>query len=153
MDLVSLPILNKIAKGFTLIEIMIVLVILAVLSALGIMAFTRVIMQARDAKRQTVMNDLRQALGRYNLINQQYPNSPNDFCGTIYTLVSGNFLDLQPLDPASGQPICVSGNDGNKTIGRVMYNYIATPSSGTASSYQLKLVKETGGYSDFYSGQ
>ena len=107
-------------------------------------------MQARDAKRASVMHDVQVALELYNVRNQQYLNSINDFCGTVSVLVTGNYLPVAPMDPKEQTVIC---GTGNPYVGNAMYNYTATPSSGIATSYVLTLIKESGGRADFYSPQ
>lgn len=135
-------------KGFTFIELIIVLLIIALLAAVGVTAAQRALMQARDAKRASIMHDVQNAMGHYNLQNQGYPQVI-DFCNLISALVP-NYLTDPPVDPKTQTAIC---GVGNSYIGGAMYNYTATPSSGTASSYVLTLVKESGGRADFYSPQ
>lgn len=97
-------------------------------------------MQARDVKRASIMHDLQNALELYNIRNENYVNSP-DICGLVSVLVTGNYLPVVPVDPKTKMSICDNG----------FYNYYATPSGGNATSYLLKLTKESGGYADFYS--
>lgn len=129
---------------------MIVLAILALLAMVGLAAMSRVLMQARDAKRASIMHDVQNALELYNVRNQQYFNTANDFCGVMNILVTGNYLPTAPVDPKTQTAIC---GVGNSYIGGAMYNYTATPAAGTASSYVLTLIKESGGRADFYSPQ
>ncbi|MBI3559148.1 type II secretion system protein [Candidatus Gottesmanbacteria bacterium] len=136
-------------KGFTFIELLIVIAVMVLLATIGT-ATSRILMQARDVKRASIMHDVQNALGLYDIRNGQYFNTTNDFCGVINILVTGNYLPVAPFDPKTQTAIC---GVGNSYIGGAMYNYTATPSSGTASSYVLTLVKESGGRADFYSPQ
>lgn len=139
------------SKGFTFIELLVAVTVVAVLGLIAMVVFPRVLMQSRDAKRSSIMHDIQFALGLYNLRNQQYPDSSNSFCTVFNTLISGHYLEVVLVDPRTQTPICSSGEVENKTIGGAMYTYVATPSSGMATSYLLKLTKESGGSMDFFS--
>lgn len=132
---------------------MVVVTVIAILSAMAVVGYPYYIKSSRDGVRGSIMNDVRTALELYYLRNLNYPNSPNDFCGLIPVLTGGNYLLVLPLDPATQTSICNLSSDGNRYTGGAMYTYIATPSSGVAASYLLKLSKESGGFADFYSPQ
>lgn len=60
-------------KGFTLIELMIVITVIAILVTIAIVSFTRVQQQARDTKRKAEIRTISQALHAYNADHGQYP--------------------------------------------------------------------------------
>lgn len=64
---------NKKQEGFTLIELMIVIVILGVLSMIGITAFTSSQVRSRDTKRKSDLGNLRKALEFYFNDYGKYP--------------------------------------------------------------------------------
>lgn len=66
--------LSKNNKGFTLIELLIVIVIIAILTTIGLSNFRSSRMKARDAKRQSHLKQMQEALEAYNNDNGQYPN-------------------------------------------------------------------------------
>ncbi len=120
-------------KGFTFVELIIVVGIIALLSTLAAVGIPYALKSSRDGVRANSMNDVRTALELYHLRNFQYPNIPNDFCGLLTTLTGGNYLSFQPKDPRTQTNLCSGPGDGNVTIGGAMYNYTATPAAGTAS--------------------
>ncbi len=92
-------------SGFTLIELLIVLAILALLAAIGLVAYNTVLKNARDAKRQSDLALIRSALEAYNTDQKYYPASID---GTSITNTTGTnvvpitvktYLNQVPLDP------------------------------------------------------
>lgn len=63
------------ARGFTLIELMVVLVIIAVLGALIVPSVIGRIAEARTTAARTDINSLMQALKLYKIDNQRYPTA------------------------------------------------------------------------------
>jgi general secretion pathway protein G len=71
----SLPRRSSFARGFTLIELMVVLVIIGVLGAIIAPAFLGRADEARVTAARTDVNNLMQALKLYRLDNQRYPST------------------------------------------------------------------------------
>jgi general secretion pathway protein G len=132
-------------RGFTLIELMVVITIIAILSTIALFGINKAQASARDVSRQQIMNGLRTALERYYSDNQAYYTTTNNFCGLTAALVAAGYLPSQPNDPSTKAAICGSGNP---TAGGATYTYV-----GAAGSYTLTLAKESGGSSTFLSPQ
>lgn len=75
---------NRLRIGFTLIELMVTVAIIAILVALGIGVFSRAQRNARDAVRRAALRGLKTALEIYKLESGNYPSSsgcPASWCG------------------------------------------------------------------------
>lgn len=60
-------------KGFTIIELLIVIVIIAILATIGVVAYGGVQQNARDSKRQSDVSSLHTGFEAYFVQAQQYP--------------------------------------------------------------------------------
>ena len=93
----------KNSRGFTFVELLVVVTIIAVLSGIGIASFTSTNQRARDSKRKADLEAIRSALEICRSENGAYPagldlvlDTQIDCGGTIY-------LNVIPLDPRDGQ--------------------------------------------------
>ena len=84
--------LNRSKKGFTLVEIMIVVVIIGLLAAMAIPAFQKV---RKNSLAKTVVNDARQLAGGAQQLLLQYPDTVNPIVVT-YTNTSGVITSPTP---------------------------------------------------------
>jgi general secretion pathway protein G len=97
---------RAVRRGFTLIELMVVLVIIGVLGALIVPNFLDRADEARVTAARTDVNNLMQALKLYRLDNQRYPSTEQGLEALIRKPTSGNippnwkpYLDKLPADP------------------------------------------------------
>lgn len=67
--------------GFTLIEMMIVLVILAILAAIAIPSYSNFVMRGRLMDAHAKLGDLRGQMERYFLDNRTYQDTTGTLCG------------------------------------------------------------------------
>lgn len=78
-------------KGFTLIEILVVLSIISMLSAIGILNFNKARIKGRDAKRKVDLGTIQSGLENYYDDARVYP-------GSLSALVP-TYMPLLPTDP------------------------------------------------------
>lgn len=60
-------------KGFTLVELLVVISIIGILSAIGLVLYSSVLKQGRDSKRQSDLKSIQLALEQYNNDQSHYP--------------------------------------------------------------------------------
>lgn len=87
--------------GFTLIEVLVVAVIIGILVAIGVVAYISAQRNARDAKRKSDLEAVKQALEMYRADNGSYPISGwAGFAGISIGLAS--YISPMPADPKTG---------------------------------------------------
>ena len=89
-----MPGLNR-RKGFTLIELIVVLAIIGLLASLVAPRYVRTVDNAREATLRTSLNVMRDAIDKYTADRGQYPES-------LQQLVQAGYLRHIPEDPITG---------------------------------------------------
>lgn len=96
----------KFNRGFTLLELLVVLSIMAILVTLGISSFTTAQKKSRDAKRKSDIKEVQGALEQYySICGYQYPTPASTyFTSVICSSPSIAILPTVPSDPRGTTP-------------------------------------------------
>lgn len=103
-------------QGFTIVELLIVVVVIGILAAITIVAYNGITASARDAERLAEMKSIEKALELYHIDNGGYPNCNNTlhaagdprngcFMDSIESSLVPKYMSQLPKDPIN------SGND------------------------------------------
>ncbi len=86
---------SRLIKGFTLIELMIVMAVIAVLMSIALPIYTRSIQRSKESVLKNNLFTLRTVIDEYTYDKQKAPQSLQD-------LVSDGYLRQVPMDPITG---------------------------------------------------
>lgn len=93
-------------RGFTLIEVLVAVTIIAVLISIGVVSYSSINRRSRDAKRKGDVEQLRSALEMYRADNSSYPNIGSGAWANasgLATVLVSTYLPAIPSDPKSTQ--------------------------------------------------
>jgi general secretion pathway protein G len=88
---------RRYSRGFTLLELMIVLSIIMILMAVAVPVYNQSIVQARESVLRSNLSTLRNVISQYTLDKQKAPQALDD-------LVTAGYLRQIPVDPMTRQP-------------------------------------------------
>src|ERR1035441_2159819 len=83
-------------RGFTLLEMMIVMIIMGILLSIALPIYTQSVVRAREAVLRNDLFELRKLISQYTLDKQKAPQSLED-------LVSAGYLKVIPKDPMTNE--------------------------------------------------
>jgi prepilin-type N-terminal cleavage/methylation domain-containing protein len=138
--------LKKTNRGFTIVELLIVIVIIGILAALVITTYSGIQKKARDTERKTDVNALHSQVEAYQAQNGKYPSLANMNDTTFRTNNLKGLDNAALADPnnAGSQQLCGS-------VQANCYAYVATPAGcdngagGDCTTYTLTATLESGG--------
>lgn len=102
---------GKTSRGFTIVELLIVIVVIGILAAITIVAFTGIQTRARDAERSSEAAAIMKAVEMYRADNGSYPlqsggNENSGYnTGGLATFLVPKYMGSLPADPRSSDGI------------------------------------------------
>ncbi len=89
------PVVTNRRRGFTLIELIVVMAIVALLVSIAAPRYFRSVDRARENTLRTSLNVMRDAIDQFDADKGRYPESLDE-------LVEGRYLRAVPVDPMTG---------------------------------------------------
>ena len=88
---------SRLEAGFTMLELIVILSIIAILMGIAVPMYNHSILQARERALRSDLSTLNRLIVRYTLDKQKAPQSLDD-------LKTAGYLDKIPDDPMTGEP-------------------------------------------------
>ena len=124
--------LKKRQSGFTIVELLIVIVVIGILATLVIVTFTGIQQKARNSQRQTDVNAINSQLAAFYTEKGYYP-TVTDLQTSSFLSANMKGLDPESLrDPKQGPSATISGS--SVAAGTYQYSYVPTNCTNTAVS-------------------
>ena len=116
------------SKGFTLLEMVMVMTIIVILATIGITSYQKVQLKAKETLLKDDLNTMRKLIDQYEADREQLPQSLDD-------LVSGGYMREIPVDPFTGQKdwAVTTGEDPNSLQGETGVTDVHSASAETST--------------------
>ena len=97
-------------RGFTLLEMVMVMTIIVVLAVIGVTSYQQVQLKAKETLLKEDLNTMRKYIDQYEADREKLPDTLDD-------LVSSGYLREVPIDPVTGEKDWVT-ETGESTVSR-----------------------------------
>jgi prepilin-type N-terminal cleavage/methylation domain-containing protein len=139
---------KKASSGFTIVELLIVIVVIGILAALVVTTYNGIQQKARDTERKTDVNAMHGQLEAYQAQNGKYPTLAN-LVDATFRSANMKGLDAAALTAPNGTVL----DSAAATISK--YSYVPAPaacdntSGNECTSYTLTADLEQSGAADY----
>jgi len=127
--------MNKIQKGFTLIELMIVVAIIAILAAIAIPAYQDYVIRSQVSEGASLAEGSKTAVAEFFSNKGKFPNSNGSAGVALPTSIQGNYVSSVTVTgtATSGNIDVLYGNQANTAIatGHLFFQGVAAAGAGS----------------------
>jgi prepilin-type N-terminal cleavage/methylation domain-containing protein len=123
-------------KGFTIVELLIVIVVIAILAAISIVAFTGIQQRGRDSERASDVGNISKALTTYTSDGNAWPAAASNAVTALKGYNTVRVPDTT-LDKMTGTAASSSST--------TTYGYTRCPATGTQTGASITWIKEQDG--------
>jgi type IV pilus assembly protein PilE len=126
------------AAGFTLVELMIVIVIVAILASIAIPTYQSSVRKSRRTEVKTAVLDLAAREEKYFSLNNAYTNSPANLgyasagAGTTFPVSTGTYYTISACPSATA--VTAAASSCGTTASGAFYVIVATPVAGQSQT-------------------
>jgi type IV pilus assembly protein PilA len=123
-----------IQKGFTLIELMIVVAILAILSAIAFSMYSDYTIRAQASEGSALADGMKSAVGLFYQNNGYFPTNNTSSFLAMMTSISGKYVTQVTVNPGKAGVIATTyGNDANVALLGKQLMFSPTTHAGSIS--------------------
>ena len=126
-------------RGFTIVELLVVIVVIGILAAITIVSYTGITARANTAKAQSNAQSVQNVTEVYYTEQNHYPRLTTDFANTVAAKLP-SAISLTNVTPGTGVNATPSATNGTTTM---LYEYCGAVAAPTAGN-------ETGGRIQFW---
>ena len=121
------------ARGFTIVELLIVIVVIAILAALSVVGYTNIQQRVKNTTKVSTVQQSIRLLQLYRANNDDYPQDPgNDFCLTVDNICTNYAGTPNPANNTAlmnslreyGTPIAQSGDSTTDARYGITYSHL-----------------------------
>jgi prepilin-type N-terminal cleavage/methylation domain-containing protein len=132
-------------RGFTIVELLIVIVVIAILAAITIVAYNGVQKRANASATKSGANILQKKVEAYNAIQSSYPAGTTELNGVADSALTGSGISLVAAPDSSTGKTSFKYEKCGTTGGRITYYDFNAGSLPTAAQILMGDAPATGG--------
>ena len=125
--------MKNMQKGFTLIELMIVVAIIAILAAIAIPAYQNYLIRAQVSEGSVLADGAKTAMAEFYSNTGEFPSNNTSAGLATAASISGKYTIGVDVSTHVGVIEAAYGNQANKALNGLFFGLSATPSSGSVA--------------------